>query len=73
MTLSYAAFYFVPQPAGLAFLNSTDEVWKVTLDAETLPVCSQEVNIFYLNLFILFKYNNTNVVVAYSLAANIVY
>lgn len=70
MTLSYAAFYFVPQPAGLAFLNSTDEVWKVTLDAETLPVCSQEVNIFYLNLI---KYNNTNVVVAYSLAANIVY
>lgn len=70
MTLSYAAFYFVPQPAGLAFLNSTDEVWKVTLDAETLPVCSQEVNIFYSNLI---KYNNTNVVVAYSLAANIVY
>lgn len=70
MTLSYAAFYFVPQPAGLAFLNSTDEVWKVTLDAETLPVCSQEVNIFYLNLI---KYNIINVVVAYSLAANIVY
>lgn len=70
MTLSYAAFYFVPQPAGLTFLNSTDEVWKVTLDAETLPVCSQEVNIFYLNLI---KYNNINVVVAYSLAANIVY